>query len=168
MKIILIGLMGAGKTTIGKALSSQLDYKFIDMDDEIEKEEGMSIVEIFDKHGESKFRKLESELLKKIIEEENVIISTGGGIVKENFNFELLKEEKNVFFLDGNVETLLRNLSNSIDKRPLLKNSGNLRSKIEDLLKERYDRYKECADVKINIDNKNIDEVVSQILVYIR
>ncbi|MGL5693352.1 MAG: shikimate kinase [Peptostreptococcaceae bacterium] len=168
MNIILIGPMGSGKTTIGKELSEKLSFEFVDMDCEIEKQENMSIVDIFDKFGENKFRQLELNLLKKVLKNENTIISTGGGIIKEDTNRELLKKEEHVFFLNGNVDTLLRNLSNGINERPLLKDSDNLRGKIENLLFERYNKYEECAKIKIDINHKNIDELVSQILVYIR
>ena len=168
MKLILIGLMGSGKTTIGRELSTKLVYKFIDMDDEIEKSEGMTIVEIFEKYGEKKFRSLETDLLKKIILQEDVIISTGGGIIKEKVNRELLKEQENVIFLDGNTSTLINHLCFECEKRPLLKNTNDLYKKVETLLKERYEKYKESSSIKIDINNKNINEVVSQILVYIR
>lgn len=168
MKVILIGLMGAGKTTIGQELANKLNYNFIDMDIEIEKIANMTIVDIFDKYGEDEFRRIESELLEKIVLQENIIISTGGGIIKKDKNRNILKNEREVIFLDGSVDTLLRNVSNSIDNRPLLKNSDNLKIRINQLLDERYYKYKECSNIQIDINNKNINEVVSQILVYIR
>lgn len=168
MKIILIGLMGAGKTTIGKELSNKLNLKFIDMDDEIEKQSKMSIVDIFEKYGENRFREIESKLLEKIVLEDDIIISTGGGIIKIDNNRKLLKKQGNVVFLNGSIDTLVKNVSNDIHKRPLLKDSKDLYIKIEELLNERYDKYKESSNIIIDINNKNINEVVSQILVYIR
>ncbi|MBQ3421107.1 MAG: shikimate kinase [Romboutsia sp.] len=168
MKIILIGIMGVGKTTIGKELSKKLNFKMIDMDDEIEKDEKMTISNIFDKYGEDKFREIESNLLRKLILEDNIIISTGGGIIKKEENINLLKNEDNVIFLDGNIETILRHLyNNGVNSRPLLKNSKNLKETIKNILDERYEKYKQSSTIQINVDNKNIDEVVSQILVYI-
>ena len=168
MKIILIGLMGAGKTTIGKELSNKLNLRFIDMDDEIEKQSKMSIVDIFEKYGENRFREIESKLLEKIALEDDIIISTGGGIIKVDDNRKLLKKQDNVVFLNGSIDTLVKNVSNDIYKRPLLKDSTDLYIKIEELLKERYEKYKESSNIIIDINNKNIIEVVSQILVYIR
>lgn len=168
MKIILIGLMGAGKTTIGKELSNKLNLRFIDMDDEIEKQSKMSIVDIFEKYGENRFREIESKLLEKIALEDDIIISTGGGIIKIDDNRKLLKKQDNVVFLNGSIDTLVKNVSNDIYKRPLLKDSTDLYIKIEELLKERYEKYKESSNIIIDINNKNINEVVSQILVYIR
>lgn len=168
MKIILIGLMGAGKTTIGKELSNKLNLRFIDMDDEIEKQSEMSIVDIFEKYGENRFREIESKLLEKAVLEDDIIISTGGGIIKIDDNRKLLKKQDNVVFLNGSIDTLVNNVSNEIYKRPLLKDSTDLYIKIEELLKERYEKYKESSNIIIDINNKNINEVVSQILVYIR
>lgn len=168
MKIILIGLMGAGKTTIGKELSNKLNLRFIDMDDEIEKQSEMSIVDIFEKYGENRFREIESKLLEKIALEDDIIISTGGGIIKIDDNRKLLKKQDNVVFLNGSIDTLVKNVSNDIYKRPLLKDSTDLYIKIEELLSERYEKYKESSNIIIDINNKNINEVVSQILVYIR
>ena len=168
MKIILIGLMGVGKTTIGKELSNKLNLRFIDMDDEIEKQSKMSIVDIFEKYGENRFREIESKLLEKIALEDDIIISTGGGIIKIDDNRKLLKKQDNVVFLNGSIYTLVKNVSNDIYKRPLLKDSTNLYIKIEELLSERYEKYKESSNIIIDINNKNINEVVSQILVYIR
>ena len=168
MKIILIGLMGAGKTTIGKELSNKLNLRFIDMDDEIEKQSKMSIVDIFEKYGENRFREIESKLLEKIALEDDIIISTGGGIIKVDDNRKLLKKQDNVVFLNGSIYTLVKNVSNDIYKRPLLKDCTDLYIKIEELLSERYEKYKESSNIIIDINNKNINEVVSQILVYIR
>ena len=167
MKIILIGIMGVGKTTIGKELSKKLNFKMIDMDNEIEKNQKMTISNIFDKYGEDKFREIEANLLSKLILEDNIIISTGGGIIKKQENRNLLKNEDNVIFLDGNIETILRHLNNGVDSRPLLKNSSNLKKIIKRLFDERYEKYKQSASIIVSVDNKNIDEVVSQILVYI-
>ena len=160
--------MGAGKTTIGKELSNKLNLRFIDMDDEIEKQSKMSIVDIFEKYGENRFREIESKLLEKIALEDDIIISTGGGIIKVDDNRKLLKKQDNVVFLNGSIDTLVKNVSNDIYKRPLLKDSTDLYIKIEELLKERYEKYKESSNIIIDINNKNINEVVSQILVYIR
>ena len=128
----------------------------------------MSIVDIFEKYGENRFREIESKLLEKIALEDDIIISTGGGIIKVDDNRKLLKKQDNVVFLNGSIDTLVKNVSNDIYKRPLLKDSTDLYIKIEELLKERYEKYKESSNIIIDINNKNINEVVSQILVYIR
>ncbi|MCR8745201.1 shikimate kinase [Romboutsia lituseburensis] len=168
MKLILIGFMGTGKTVIGKKISNKSNIKFVDMDNEIEKRENMTITKIFEINGEQYFRILETKVLKDLLKENNIIISTGGGIVTTDENLDILKKEKNVVFLDGNVETIKRNVSRELDKRPLLKNSSNIYDTIEKLLNQRYDKYNSTCDIKIDINDKNIQEVVSEILVSIR
>ncbi|MGL5715566.1 MAG: shikimate kinase [Paraclostridium sp.] len=165
--IIIIGFMGSGKTTIGRLLSKKYNMEFIDIDEKIEQTENMSISNIFDLKGEKYFRRKESSILKKNINERNVVISTGGGIIEEESNMELLKKNKNVIWLDANTDTILNNISNEIDKRPKLKSEENLKLAISKLLKERYSKYKEASNIYINTNNKNIDEVISDILVYI-
>lgn len=167
MRIILIGFMGVGKTTIGKIIAKKLKLNFVDMDNYIEKREGKSISKIFEEYGEQHFRELESESLKDLIKSDNIVISTGGGIVTTKENSEILKKEKIVIFLDGNTQTILNHLSKEIDKRPLLSNSNNVEYTISNLLNERYEKYNSICDIKIDINEKNIEEVVSQILVNI-
>jgi len=168
MKLVLIGFMGVGKTSVGKKLAKKLNFKFIDTDYEIEKLENKTISQIFEDYEEKYFRSLETKVLKNSLKEKNIIISTGGGIITNKENYEILKNEKNVIFLDASVETIISHLYNETNKRPLLKNSKNLSDKIEELLSIRYEKYKEVSDILIKVDNKNIDEVISQILVYIR
>lgn len=167
MRIILIGFMGVGKTTIGKIIAKKLKLNFVDMDNYIEKREGKSISKIFEEYGEQHFRELESESLKDLIKSDNIVISTGGGIVTTKENSDILKKEKIVIFLDANTQTILNNLYKEIDKRPLLSNSNNVESTISNLLNERYEKYNSICDIKIDINEKNIEEVVSQILVNI-
>ena len=167
MKVILIGFMGVGKTSVGKKLAENLDLKFIDIDYEIERLECKTISEIFEYYGEGYFRKLENRILKKFLKEENIVISTGGGIITNQENCNILKNEENVIFLDATVETIISHLHNEINQRPLLKNVKYLNKKIEDMLSTRYEKYKEVSDLLIDINDKNIDEVISQILVYI-
>lgn len=171
MKIILIGFMGVGKTVIGKNLAKKLNIRWVDIDEEIEKKEQKSIENIFEVYGEGYFRILENNLLKELVNQDNIVISTGGGILKEEENYNILKNEENVVFLDANVDSIIKNLSSNkdeINRRPLLKNSINLYKTIESLLYERYEKYISVSNFKIDTNDKNIDEVVSQILVYNR
>jgi len=166
MKTILIGFMGTGKTSVGKLLSSKLNTRFIDMDNEIEKREQKTISNIFKDYGEDYFRKLESNLLKELLKEDNIVISTGGGIITKQENIEILKKEERVIFLDASVEKIQKNISKEIDTRPLLKESKNVYETINNLLEKRLDQYNNISDIKISINDKNINEVVSEILVH--
>lgn len=167
MRIILIGFMGVGKTVVGKSLAKNLNIKFIDMDNEIEKRENKIISDIFKEFGEAYFRKLENDLLKELVKEDNIIISTGGGIITKQENIDMLKQESKVIFLDANVKTIQKNVSKEIDKRPLLKQSQNISETIDNLLKKRINKYNDTYNIKIDINDKNINEVVSEILVHI-
>lgn len=167
MRIIIIGFMGAGKTTSGRILADNLNLNFIDMDSEIERKEGKSISEIFELYGEEYFRMLETKILKALVKEDNIVISAGGGIVTKEENFTMLNDEKHVVFLDANTKTIINHLSNEIDKRPLLRDSNDLEKTISDLLNKRYEKYNSVCDVKIDVNEKNVEEVVSQILVNI-
>ncbi len=167
MRIILIGFMGVGKTVVGKSLAKNLNIKFIDMDNEIEKRENKIISDIFKEYGEAYFRKLENDLLKELLKEDNIIISTGGGIITKQENIDILKQESKVVFLDANVKTIQKNVSKEIDKRPLLKQSEDIAKTIDNLLKKRINKYNDIYNMKIDINDKNINEVVSEILVHI-
>lgn len=167
MRIILIGFMGVGKTVVGKSLAKNLNIKFIDMDNEIEKRENKIISDIFKESGEEYFRELENDLLKELVKEDNIIISTGGGIIIKQENIDILKQERKVIFLDANVKTIQKNVSKEIDKRPLLKQSENIAETIDNLLKKRINKYNDTYNIKIDINDKNINEVVSEILVHI-
>ena len=150
MRVILIGFMGVGKTSVGKKLAKKLNFDFIDTDYEIEILANKTIPDIFEQDGEKHFRKLE-----------------GGGIITTKENYNILKNEENVIFLDASVETIISHLQNERNKRPLLKECENLNKKIEELLSTRYEKYRNVSDILIDINGKNIDEVISQILVYI-
>ena len=167
MKIILIGFMGVGKTSVGKQLARKLNFNFIDTDYEIERLTNKSIPDIFEQYGENYFRKLENSILEKFVKNEDIVMATGGGIITTKENYNILKNEENVIFLDGSVETIINHVQNERNQRPLLKESENLSKKIEELLSIRYEKYIEVSDILIDINGKNIDEVISQILVYI-
>lgn len=158
MRIILIGFMGVGKTSVGRLLSKKLEFDFIDMDLEIEKTQKSSISEIFNSYGESYFRNLEKNLLKDLLKKDNVVISTGGGIVVSKENIKILKGEDNVIFLDASEETIIKNVSNDSNKRPLLKK--NLENNVHKLLKSRYENYIKCCNYVVNVGSKNIDDII--------
>lgn len=168
MRVVIIGFMGSGKSVVGRKLAKELKIEYVDMDTKIEEIEKRSITDIFKEDGESYFRNVETKLLKDLTTEDDIIISTGGGIVSKNENIDILKNEQNVILLDASVSTIKKNVSNEINKRPLLKESKDVEETIKTLLSERIDKYNKASNIKINVDSKNIDEVVSEILVYIR
>lgn len=160
MNISLVGMMGCGKTTIGKLLASYTGYSFVDIDELIVQNERMSIPQIFEQNGEDYFRTVESQLLEQLLNKDNQVISTGGGIVKLDSNLNLLKEKSKVFYLKACVDVLYERVKED-SNRPLLK-TDNVKLKIESLLNERCSLY-EKAHFIIEAD-KMPEYVVSQII----
>lgn len=143
MNIVLIGLPGSGKTTLGRILSEKINREFFDSDLEIEKSQGKTINEIF-KNGEEHFRNIETETLKTLLDKENIILASGGGIVERACNLDLLKDHY-VVFLDRSVEDILKDLDETT--RPLLKDKPyeNLKS----LSDKRREKYLSAADLVV-------------------
>ena len=155
--IVLIGLMGAGKTTIGQILSEKLSKDVVDMDDYIENKYNMSIPDMF-KISEEYFREKESDCVLEISKRENVIISTGGGIIKNPKNMEVLRDKGIVIYIDRPVEYILRDID--VAHRPLLKNNP---SKLYDLYNQRHEVYKSYAHHHF-INDGSIEDIVNKIL----
>jgi shikimate kinase len=150
--IVLTGFMGTGKTTIGKALAQMLHMKLVDVDEEIESAQGMTINDIFKTYGEKHFRDIETAMIKKLSQEGNLIISTGGGAVLRDENMQALKEKGTIFCLNASAETILERTGSSQD-RPLLK-VENPEKKISELLAYRRPFY-EKAGFMIETDGKS-------------
>ena len=162
MRIVLIGPMGSGKSSIGKILAKKTNFKFIDTDKLIEIQEGIKIKEIFNSKGEGYFRDLEVKVLKEILTARSAVIATGGGIVQREKSRLLLENEKNVFFLNSSVKRQFERTKDS-DKRPLL-NKGDSFKTLKELYKKRLPHYENVSRCKIEMDDKTNDEIVEQIL----
>ena len=161
--IILIGFMGCGKSTVGIRLSYKLRRVVEDTDKLIEKKEGLTINDIFKEKGEAVFRQMETECLKDLLEcKEERVISTGGGLPMKKENHALLKELGTVFYLKISPQCVWERLKNDTS-RPLLQCENPL-ERIGELMKEREPLYEEAADVIINVDNKNMEQVLSEII----
>jgi shikimate kinase len=160
--IYLIGLMGSGKTTLGKILSKKLEKIFIDSDQVIEEKLGVDVSMIFEYEGEEGFREREKDILQELVSKKNIVLATGGGIILSESNRDLLSENGIVIYLKSNQKDLILRTKN--DKtRPLLKN-GNVELIIKKLCQEREPLYEEIADFKIATKNKRIHEVVNEII----
>jgi shikimate kinase len=155
--IVLIGISGCGKTTIGKRLAKKLKLPFYDVDIYIEKEQEKSIKEIF-LNGEEYFRKIESIALEEIVNKGGCkVISTGGGVVKNSKNMELFGKDFIVIFLNRNIEEIAGDVD--VSNRPLL--SGDL-SKIYELYEQRLPLYRKYCDFEI-IHKESIKETIDEI-----
>ena len=142
--IVLTGMPGCGKTTIGKALAKELNKEFIDIDDEIVKETGKPITEIFAEGGEELFRNIETQVIKRFSALQNCVISTGGGAILKEINIDFLKENGRIFYIDRPLEFLV-----TTNDRPLSSNQEMLKKRFE----ERKDIYEATADFKLRAGN---------------
>ncbi len=167
-KIFLIGFMGAGKTTTGKLLSEITGFEFTDTDLMIEEMVQMKVTEIFHKKGERYFRELETKVLNGIDKEAYQIIACGGGIVIKEENRKKLKEKGKTVFLNGSVEIMMERIQDD-SHRPLTIPFQNINPKkkyeaFKDILDNRMEFYLESADITIDIDNRNPEEIVDEII----
>jgi len=161
--IVLIGFMGCGKTTVGIRLSYRLRRAMEDTDKLIEKEEGRTITEIFQTDGEAFFRELETKCLKKLIPTaKNMIISVGGGLPVREENHALLKELGTVVYLRANADTIYERTKYDTS-RPLLQ-GDDPQGKIKTLLDARRAVYERTADVIIDVDRKDFDTILDEII----
>ncbi|MBT9832285.1 shikimate kinase [Clostridium baratii] len=142
-KIILIGMPGSGKTTIGKILAKELNYNFYDMDDYIEETSKKSIKELFEK-SEDEFRNIETEACRELSLKKRCVISTGGGVVKRDINIEILRESGIIVFINRPTEKILEDVD--ISKRPLLKNG---KERLYKLYDERFCKYKNSCHIEV-------------------
>ena len=164
MNIILIGYRGTGKTAVGKKIAEALKKKFVETDKLIVKKEGMDIPSIVKKNGWDFFRKLEKEVVGKVSEKDNMVISTGGGVILDHENIENLKRNGKIIWLDAKPETIEYRMTNSNNKdRPPLKGKDAI-EEIKEVLEERKEKYNKAADLTINTDNKTINEVAKEII----
>ena len=158
--IVLVGLMGSGKTTIGRRLAHELNQDFFDTDHEVIGKTGVTIDHIFDIEGEDGFRERESKILENLCQMSNIILATGGGIVIKPKNREILKNSGLVIYLSSSVDQLLRRTAKS-KTRPLLENSTDRRKTIADLVDARDLYYREVASLVIETTGKKLHEVIN-------
>jgi shikimate kinase len=160
--IVLIGFMGAGKSSVGRRLAQLTGRPRFDTDEMIQARFGLSVAEIFEKHGEEEFRELETEALRELAGEGPAIIVTGGGMILRAENRMLLRELGTVVYLTADEETLFRRISRR-STRPLLR-TENPRATVAELLRIRLPLYREVAEVEIDTTPLSHDEVAEKIL----
>ena len=159
--IILIGPMGSGKTSTGRMLAREMGYVFADTDEEVTKRTGVSIAYIFDVEGEEGFRKRECSALKECLNDNNKVISTGGGIVLSKENRDLLQDRGTVVYLQTSIRSQVKRTAPT-NNRPLLQNKDP-KEILEKLMLTRAPLYEEIADITIMTDNKSLQEMLKEI-----
>jgi shikimate kinase len=159
--IVLVGLMGAGKTCIGTRLARKLGMGFVDADDEIEMAAGCTIEEIFDQYGEQAFRDGERRVIARLLEGDPRVVATGGGAFVNPETRENVRRRGISVWLKADVDVLLHRVSRR-NNRPLLKN-GDKRETLERLIDERYPAYAE-ADLTVESGNDSPDITVAKVI----
>tara|TARA_Y100000816_G_scaffold17194_1_gene11272 strand:+ start:7475 stop:7987 length:513 start_codon:yes stop_codon:yes gene_type:complete len=158
--IVLLGMMGSGKSTIGYLLSNKINSDFYDIDKIIEEEEGLKITEIFENKGENYFRKIEEKICLKILKFNKKIISLGGGSFLNNKIREEIQNNHVSFWLNWNTSTIIRRIKKN-KNRPILK--GMSENEINKLIIKRKKIY-EKAHLKINCENLSKNEIINKII----
>ena len=163
MNLILCGMMGAGKTTVGIKVAELTGRRWYDTDGLIVDKYG-KIADIFEYYGEAHFRKLETEIVKDLAKMDDLIISTGGGLVLKKENNAVLQENGKIIFLRASLDTLSKRLK--VDgERPLLQTSTeSIRDRLEKLMKERAPVYEHVADYIVDVDGKTPEEIAQEII----
>lgn len=159
--IVLVGMMGAGKTTVGRRLASRIGRHFVDSDEEVEKAAGMSIEEIFKSRGETEFRAGESKVIARLLKEQGVVLGTGGGAFMNAETRALVKEAAVSVWIKADFELLFARVSRR-SNRPLLK-TANPRETLQKLIDARYPTYAE-ADVTVVSRDVPQDQVASEVI----
>lgn len=166
MKIVLIGYMASGKSTVGKELSSKLCIPFIDLDNYIEEGEGKSVSKIFEENGEIYFRKKEHEYLKQLLDsEDNFVLSLGGGTPCYAGNMDLvLNSDATSIYLKASLKTLYNRLQNQKESRPLVASISDEKLS-EFIAKHLFERrfFYEKANFNLTIDDKKVSEIVAEL-----
>lgn len=164
--IILIGMMGSGKTTVGRLLANLIGKKFVDVDHEIQQRTGVGIPVIFEIEGEAGFRKRESEVMREVVQQQNIVLATGGGAILQPDNRTLLRQSGTVIYLCAPVSELRRRTH--LDKnRPLLQ-TGNAYAKLMELFTQRDPLYRETAHIIMDSSKQNARTFVQRLLQRLR
>ena len=160
--IFLVGLMGAGKTTIGRQIANELSLEFFDSDHEIENRTGVTITHIFDIEGEAGFRKRETNVLKDLTEKKGIVLATGGGAILKPENRQFLMSRGTIIYLYADIDTLFERTSKDRN-RPLLQ-TENPKTKLEELFEIRDPLYRETADFIIDTGKDSVRLAIKEIL----
>lgn len=159
--LVLVGMMGAGKTTVGRRLANRLGRQFIDSDEEIERAAQMTIPEIFEQRGEAEFRAGETRVIARLLKEEGIVLATGGGAFVNPETRALVKASAVSVWLKADLDVLFERVSRR-SNRPLLK-TADPKGTLEKLIAERYPIYEE-ADVTVISREVPQDQVAADVI----
>lgn len=163
MNIVLIGYRGTGKSVVGELLAFRLGMPCIGMDAKIVDRAGMSIPEIVEKFGWTKFRNLESEMALELSGLDNIIIDTGGGIIERPENIDVLKRNSRIFWLRASVDTIVRRIQTDT-QRPALTIGKTFTEEVAEILEQRIPKYKSAAQYEIDTDALTPGQITEKII----
>lgn len=164
--LVLVGMPGSGKSTIGRRLSARLSRPFVDADLELEQRCGVPVATVFDIEGEAGFRQRETRLLAELVQRQDVIVATGGGVVVSKENRDLLNRHATVIYLQATLGELWNRLRND-RKRPLLQGKDP-RQRVADLLAARASLYESVADLTVRSRRQSADSFTADIVEALR
>ncbi|MCX7193465.1 MAG: shikimate kinase [Proteobacteria bacterium] len=160
--LILVGMMGSGKTTMGRILAKHLGKVFVDSDEEIQFRTGVTIPHIFDVEGEHGFRQRETDALAELVSRDDLVLATGGGAVLAEENRTMLKQNGIVIYLKAGVHDLWMRTRNDRN-RPLLQ-TGNLHARLSDLLHQRETFYQQVADIVMPTGRQSVHALMLKLV----
>lgn len=167
MNLVLCGMMGAGKTTVGKHLAKRIGRQLVDTDNVITERYG-DIPSIFQHSGEAHFRTLEKQIVAELSLQDGLIISTGGGLVLQKENVEKLKQKGELIYLQASVETLSKRVK-ADGARPLLQSeTESVNARLSKLLTERKPVYEQVADHIVDVDEKTPEKIADEIIIMLK
>ncbi|MEG0260325.1 MAG: shikimate kinase [Lysinibacillus sp.] len=163
-KIYLVGFMGCGKSALGRRLSYLLKLPYYDMDHEIVRQQGMTIPEIFEKYGETRFREIETEFLLNF-REEACIISTGGGVAMKEENRKIMRLTGLVFFLDATFEDIYKRIQHDVN-RPIVQRTT--KEELETLYQYRRKFYREAGHIQVLTAGRTIRQILEYLVFQVK
>ncbi len=163
MNLVLIGYRGTGKSVVGELVAQRLGMECIGMDAKIVEQAGMSIPEIVDKYGWSKFRDIESEIARKLAALDHIVIDTGGGIIERPENIEALKTNARVIWLQASVDVIVMRIQGDTE-RPSLTAGKTFTEEVAEVLEQRIPKYRSAAQYEIDTDQLAPEQIADRII----
>lgn len=166
--LVLVGMMGSGKSTVGRLLAEWLERPFVDTDAEIVEDTGLSIPVFFAEHGERAFRAAEAAVIRRVSAIRGQVIAVGGGAVTDPANTTSLRSTGDLVWLDADPATLADRLADAVDERPLVANSDDLSGRLADLRSQREADYARDASKTIDTTGKEPEDIAEAVLDWAR
>ena len=161
--ILLVGLMGSGKTSVGKRLAQKLNLPFVDGDREIEKASGLSLVDVLKCFGQEEYRAGEMRVMKRLLQSTPCVLASGGGSFVAKSTRDLAKEHALTVWLKADIDTLYERTSGRKQRPFLLGSNADLKAKLENYIKEEYPYYQQ-ADIVVETKNERVENTVNRVI----